>query len=69
MPTYARRVGRYVHLEVQGVDYEVYFESAGNPEGIPLVLQHTAGSDGHAALTVRSGSRRTIRAAPAPVSQ
>ncbi|MCY3931320.1 MAG: alpha/beta hydrolase, partial [Acidobacteria bacterium] len=46
MPTFARRVGRYLDLEVQGVSYEVYFESAGNPDGIPLVLQHTAGSDG-----------------------
>ena len=46
MPTFAKRVGRYLDLEVQGVSYEVYFESAGNPDGIPLVLQHTAGSDG-----------------------
>ena len=46
MPTFAKRVGRYLDLEVQGVGYEVYFESAGNPDGIPLVLQHTAGSDG-----------------------
>ena len=46
MPRFARRVGRYLDLEVQGVSYEVYFESAGNPDGIPLVLQHTAGSDG-----------------------
>ena len=46
LPRFARRVGRYLDLEVQGVSYEVYFESAGNPDGIPLVLQHTAGSDG-----------------------
>ncbi len=46
MPTFARRVGRYLDLDVQGVSYEVYFESAGNPDGVPLVLQHTAGSDG-----------------------
>ncbi len=45
MPNFAKRVGRYLDLEVQGVPYEVYFESAGNPDGIPLVLQHTAGSD------------------------
>ncbi len=45
-PGLSRRVGRYLDLEVQGVAYEVYFESAGNPDGIPLVLQHTAGSDG-----------------------
>ena len=46
MPKFASRTGRYVHLRVQGVDYEVYFESSGNPDGIPMVLQHTAGSDG-----------------------
>jgi pimeloyl-ACP methyl ester carboxylesterase len=36
-------VGRYVHLEVEGHDYRVYLEEAG--EGIPLLLQHTAGAD------------------------
>ena len=36
--------GRYVYLPVQGDDYRVYFEEAG--EGIPLVLMHTAGTDG-----------------------
>ena len=37
-------VGRYVYIRVQGVQYRVYFEEAG--QGIPIVLQHTAGSDG-----------------------
>jgi pimeloyl-ACP methyl ester carboxylesterase len=37
-------VGRYAHLTVAGVQYRVYFEEAG--AGIPLLLQHTAGSDG-----------------------
>ncbi len=37
-------VGRYVYIQVEGVQYRVYFEEAG--EGIPLVLQHTAGADG-----------------------
>ena len=36
--------GRYVHLTVQGVEYRVYFEEAG--EGTPVLMQHTAGSDG-----------------------
>lgn len=36
--------GSYVHLTVAGVEYRVYFESAG--DGIPLLLGHTAGSDG-----------------------
>ena len=35
-------VGRYVHLELGGHDHRVYFEEAG--QGIPLLLQHTAGS-------------------------
>jgi pimeloyl-ACP methyl ester carboxylesterase len=35
-------VGRYVHLDLDGVDHRVYFEEAG--AGIPLLMQHTAGS-------------------------
>ncbi len=34
-------VGRYVHLDLDGCDHRIYFEEAG--EGIPLLLQHTAG--------------------------
>ena len=37
-------VGRYVHLELDGVDYRVYFEETG--AGVPVLLQHTAGADG-----------------------
>lgn len=36
--------GRYVHLTVLGIEYRVYFEEAGS--GIPLLVGHTAGSDG-----------------------
>ncbi len=36
--------GRYVYLDIEGVEYRVYFEEAG--QGIPMVCQHTAGSDG-----------------------
>ncbi|WP_342726334.1 alpha/beta hydrolase [Bradyrhizobium sp. B097] len=36
--------GRYIHLDLGGQDYRIYFEEAG--EGIPLVLQHTAGCHG-----------------------
>jgi pimeloyl-ACP methyl ester carboxylesterase len=36
--------GRYLYLEVMGVEYRVYFEEAG--QGVPVVLQHTAGCDG-----------------------
>jgi pimeloyl-ACP methyl ester carboxylesterase len=37
-------VGKYVYVEVQGIEYRVYFEE--NGKGIPLVCQHTAGADG-----------------------
>jgi pimeloyl-ACP methyl ester carboxylesterase len=36
-------VGRYVHLEIDGVDHRVFYEEAGS--GIPLLCQHTAGAD------------------------
>jgi pimeloyl-ACP methyl ester carboxylesterase len=35
---------RYVFLQVQGIEYRVYFEEAG--QGIPVLCQHTAGADG-----------------------
>lgn len=36
-------VGRYVHVQLDGQDHRIYFEEAGS--GIPLLAQHTAGSD------------------------
>jgi pimeloyl-ACP methyl ester carboxylesterase len=42
--TFDAPVGRYVHLEIEDQNYRVYFEEAG--QGIPLVLQHTAGCHG-----------------------
>jgi hypothetical protein len=36
--------GGYVYLTVDDIEYRVYVEEAG--VGIPLLLQHTAGSDG-----------------------
>lgn len=36
-------VGRYVYMEVDGIEYRVYYEECG--QGIPLLCQHTAGSD------------------------
>jgi pimeloyl-ACP methyl ester carboxylesterase len=44
LPRFDSPVGRYVHLEVLGEDYRIYFEEAG--QGIPLLLQHTAGAHG-----------------------
>ncbi|MYE99012.1 MAG: alpha/beta hydrolase [Gammaproteobacteria bacterium] len=42
--TFDAPVGRYVHLDLGGHDYRIYFEEAG--QGIPLLLQHTAGANG-----------------------
>src|SRR5262245_4891047 len=44
MARFDAATGRYVYLTIDGVEYRVYFEEAG--EGIPLLLQHTAGADG-----------------------
>jgi pimeloyl-ACP methyl ester carboxylesterase len=43
-PRFDQVTGRYLHLDVDGLDYRVYLEEAGR--GVPLLLQHTAGSDG-----------------------
>jgi pimeloyl-ACP methyl ester carboxylesterase len=37
-------VGRYVYVDVSGVQYRIYFEEAGTGK-TPLILQHTAGAD------------------------
>ena len=42
--TFDSPVGRYIHVGIDGLDYRIYFEEAG--QGIPLLLQHTAGSHG-----------------------
>ncbi|MEE2775583.1 MAG: alpha/beta hydrolase [Acidobacteriota bacterium] len=44
MSRFESSVGRYVYLDIEGVEYRVYFEESGG--GIPLLLQHTAGADG-----------------------
>jgi pimeloyl-ACP methyl ester carboxylesterase len=44
VPRFDRTTGRYLHLEVAGLRHRVYFEECG--QGVPLLLQHTAGSDG-----------------------
>lgn len=44
MSTHEPITGRYVHLTVDEVEYRVYYEEAG--QGIPLIVGHTAGSDG-----------------------
>lgn len=36
-------VGRYVYVTIEGTDYRIYYEEAG--QGVPLLLQHTAGAD------------------------
>ena len=37
-------IGRYIHLELEGEMHRIYFEEVG--EGIPILMQHTAGSHG-----------------------
>lgn len=44
MARYSDITGRYLYLDIEGLEYRVYMEQAG--QGIPLVCQHTAGSDG-----------------------
>ena len=44
MARYSQITGRYLYLDLDGVEYRVYLEEAG--QGIPLVCQHTAGADG-----------------------
>ncbi len=44
LPRFDSPVGGYVHLELGGFDHRIYFERAGS--GIPVLLQHTAGSHG-----------------------
>ena len=43
-PRHDNPVGRYVHLDLEGQDYRLYYEEAG--QGIPLLMQHTAGAHG-----------------------
>jgi len=42
--TFDAPTGRYVHLELGGSMHRIYFEEAG--QGIPILLQHTAGAHG-----------------------
>lgn len=37
-------IGRYLNTEIDGVQYRMYYEEAG--QGIPLLCLHTAGADG-----------------------
>ena len=52
-------VGRYVHLELGGLDHRIYFEEAG--QGIPVLLQHTAGCHGSQWRHLMEDSRITER--------
>jgi pimeloyl-ACP methyl ester carboxylesterase len=44
LPHHDTPVGRYIHIELDGHDHRIYYEAAG--QGIPLLLQHTAGCHG-----------------------
>ncbi|WP_248910262.1 alpha/beta fold hydrolase [Halocatena marina] len=37
--------GKYVHVEIGGVDHRIYFEENGPEDAIPLLCQHTAGNN------------------------
>lgn len=54
-----RAVGRYVHLDLGGLDHRVYYEEAG--EGIGLLCQHTAGADGRQWRHILEDERVTDR--------
>ncbi len=43
MARFDHAVGRYVYVDLDGLTYRMYFEEHG--QGIPLLLQHTAGAD------------------------
>jgi pimeloyl-ACP methyl ester carboxylesterase len=43
-PRFDAPVGRYLHVDHDGLDHRVYLEQAG--VGVPLLLQHTAGAHG-----------------------
>jgi len=43
-PLWDHSVGRYLRVPISGVEHRVYVEQAG--DGIPVLLQHTAGADG-----------------------
>lgn len=42
-PHHDSPVGRYLNLELGGVEHRIYYEEAG--QGIPLLMQHTAGAN------------------------
>ena len=46
-------IGRYIHVEIGGETYRIYFEE--NGAGIPLVCLHTAGAENAKARCMRSG--------------
>ena len=37
-------VGKYIHLNVQGIEYRVFYEESGH--GIPMICMHSGGGDG-----------------------
>lgn len=56
---FSRVAGRYVYVPVQGHEYRVYFEEAG--QGTPVLFQHTAGSDGRQWRHLLESSELTSR--------
>jgi len=52
-------VGRYLHVEVSGVAYRIFFEEVGS--GVPLLCLHTAGADSRQYRHLMSDSAVTSR--------
>jgi pimeloyl-ACP methyl ester carboxylesterase len=52
-------IGRYLHVEVSGVAYRIFFEEAGS--GVPLLCLHTAGADSRQYRHLMSDSAVTSR--------
>ena len=44
MPKIEAVTGRYIYLNIQNIDYRVYYEECGN--GIPMICQHGGAGDG-----------------------
>ena len=45
MARFDQSTGRYIYLEINGIEYRTYFEESGTGD-IGILLQHTAGADG-----------------------
>jgi pimeloyl-ACP methyl ester carboxylesterase len=40
-------VGRYMYITYEDIEYRIYYEEAGNKDGIPLLCGHSASAQGN----------------------